>query len=53
MKKKYEDIIILNISTKNYDQMMYGSWDKVNDRWTEKVTYKGGYSQPKNEKAIN
>ena len=35
MKKKKKktpgDIIILHISTKNYDQMMYGSWDMVRD----------------------
>ena len=41
MKKVVEDIIILHICTKNYDQMMYGSWDMVcdgrKDRQTEKV----------------
>ena len=51
MKKKMPgDIILLHICTKNYDQMMYGSWDVVHDRqtdrWTdgrtEKVTYRGG-----------
>ena len=26
------DIIILHMCTKNYDQMMYGSWDMVRDR---------------------
>ena len=41
MKKVVGDIIILHICTKNYDQMMYGSWDMVcdgrKDRQTEKV----------------
>ena len=32
MKKKPGDIIILHNCTKNYDQMMYGSWDMVRDR---------------------
>ena len=49
-KKKNEkrpgDIIILHMCTKNYDQMMYSSWDMVRNRqkdgWTEKVTYRGG-----------
>ena len=31
-KKKSGNIIILEIWTKNYDQMMYGSWDMVHDR---------------------
>ena len=50
MKKTPQDIIILHMCTKHYDQMLYGSWDMVCDRqtdgetdgWTEKVTYKGG-----------
>ena len=49
-KKTPGDIIILHMCTKNYDQIMYGSWDMVCDRWTggltdgrmEKVTYRGG-----------
>ena len=28
------DITILQIRTKNYDKMMYGSWDMVCDGWT-------------------
>ena len=32
MKKTPGDIIILHMCTKNYDQMMYGSWDMVCDR---------------------
>ena len=32
MKKPPGDIIILHKCTKNYDQMMYGSWDMVRDR---------------------
>ena len=40
------DIIILHMCTKNYDQMMYGSWDMVHNRQTdgqsEKMTYRGG-----------
>ena len=31
-EKKHRDIIILHTCTKNYDQMMYGSWDMVRDR---------------------
>ena len=30
-KKTPGDIIILHVCTKNYDQMMYGSWDMVCD----------------------
>ena len=49
-KKKPEDIIILHLCTKNYDHMMYGSWDMVQNgltdrrknRQREKVTYRGG-----------
>ena len=33
-----EDIIILHMSTKNYDQMMYSSWDVVHDRRTDRQT---------------
>ena len=40
------DIIILHICTKNYDHVMYSSWDMVRkgqtDRRTEKVPYTGG-----------
>ena len=33
MKKKTPgDIIMLRMSIKNYDQMMYGSWDMVCNR---------------------
>ena len=32
MKKRPGDIIILDMCTKNYDQMMYSSWDMVRDR---------------------
>ena len=39
-KKTPEDIIILHKYTKNYDQMMYSSWDIVHDgqtdRWTDR-----------------
>ena len=31
MKKLLGNIIILHICTKNYDQMIYGSWDMVGD----------------------
>ena len=48
MKKASGDIIILQMCTKNYDHMIYGSWDMVcdrrtdrrMDRKTEKVTYR-------------
>ena len=50
MKKAHGDIIILHMCTKNYDQMRYGSWDMVRNRWTdrltnrrtEKLTHRGG-----------
>ena len=29
------DIIILHLWTKNYDQMMYSSWDMVRNGWTD------------------
>ena len=32
MKKRPENIIILQMCTKNYDQMMYSSWDMVWDK---------------------
>ena len=32
MKKTPGDIIILHMCTKNYDQMLYGSWDMVHDK---------------------
>ena len=38
MKKTPGDIIILHMCTKNYDQMMYGSWDMVRDRQTDRQT---------------
>ena len=42
IKKKMEklpgDIIILLKCTKNYDQMMFSSWDIVYDRWTDRWT---------------
>ena len=63
MKKTPENIIIFHICSKNYDQMMYSSWDMVHDRWTdrwmdkwtdrrmdewmEKVTYRGGWHTQK------
>ena len=50
LKKAPGDNIILHICTKNYDHIMYGSWDMVCNRWTdrrthgrtEKVAYTGG-----------
>ena len=45
MKKTPGDIITLHMCTKNYEHMVFGSWDIVCDRWTdqrmEKVTYGG------------
>ena len=35
MKKTPGDIIILNMCTKYYDQMMYSSWDMVRDGRTD------------------
>ena len=37
-KKPSGDIIILQIYTKNYDLIMYGSWDRVCDGWTDRWT---------------
>ena len=34
-EKKPGDIIILNTCAKNYDDMMYGSWDTVRDGQTD------------------
>ena len=36
-KKTPGNIIILHMCTKNNDQMMYGSWDMVHNRWTDRV----------------
>ena len=36
MKKNTGDIIILHMCTKNYDKMMYRSWDIVHDRWRDR-----------------
>ena len=51
MKKTLGDIIILWISIKNHDHMMYGSWGMVGDRQmdgqTEKVTHRGGWPPKK------
>ena len=38
MKTRPGDIIILHLCTKNYDQMMYGSWDMVCDRRSNRQT---------------
>ena len=35
MQKAPGDIIILHMRTKDYDQMMYGSWDVVRDGQTD------------------
>ena len=35
-KIMHGDIIILHMCTKNYNQMMYGSWDMVHDRRTDR-----------------
>ena len=40
--KKRKEISLLYTRTKNYDQMMYGSWDMMRHRRTEKMTYTGG-----------
>ena len=37
-KKMARDIIILQLCTKNYDQMMYSSWDTVCDAQTDRRT---------------
>ena len=34
-KKMPGDIIILHVCTKNYDHMMYESWDKVHEEWMD------------------
>ena len=38
MKKKTPGDIILHMCTKNYDHMMYGSWDMKRDRQTDRQT---------------
>ena len=38
--KKHLDIIILQMCTKNYDHMMYSSWDMVHNRWPFSITRK-------------
>ena len=38
LKKAPGDIIILHTCTKNYDRMMYGSWDMVHNRRTDRQT---------------
>ena len=40
MEKRSRDIIILHMCTKNYDQIMYGSWDMVRDGRTDGRTEK-------------
>ena len=35
-KKTTGDIIILHMCTKNYDYMIYSSWDMVCDRWMDR-----------------
>ena len=35
MKKTPEDIILLHMTTKNNDHMMYSSWDMVRSGWTD------------------
>ena len=35
-KKTTRDIIILHMCTKNYDYMIYSSWDMVCDRWMDR-----------------
>ena len=40
MKKMPGNIIILHTCTKNYGQMMYGSWDMVCNRWSDRSTEK-------------
>ena len=36
MKKTPGVIIILHMRTKNYDQIMHGSWDRVHNAWAER-----------------
>ena len=38
MKIVHGDIIILHMCTKNYDHMMYSSWDMVHNRRTDRQT---------------
>ena len=39
-EKTPEDIIILQMCSKNYDHMMQGSWDMVHDRRRSRRTYR-------------
>ena len=36
MKKMPGFIIILHMRSKNYDQKMYGSWDRVHNTWADR-----------------
>ena len=47
MKKTPGDIIILHMCTKNYNEMMYGSWDMVCDTQTDRGTEGGTYGWKK------
>ena len=49
MKKTAGDIIILHKCTKNYDKMVYGSWDMLCDGWTDgrKKWHTEVYAPPK------
>ena len=38
MNKTPADIINLHMCTKNYDQMIYSSWDMVRNWWTDRLT---------------
>ena len=43
MKKIPGDINILDMCTKNYDQMIDSSWDMVRDGPKDGKTYRGGF----------
>ena len=45
LKKKKMPRDILNMCTKNYDQLIYGSWDVMCDRWTDGWTEKATYNR--------
>ena len=54
-KKRSGDVIILHICLKNYDQMMYGSWDMVCNRQMDrqKKWHKEEGAPPKNSSISN
>ena len=47
IRKKRQEISSFYTFPKNYDQMMYSSWDMVRDRWTDRRTDERTYRRKK------